>query len=314
LDNGKKKTYALPDSIDIVDRMDFRCFCFFRRTTDSYFAFPRHNCDIVQTYQRSNSRLSHDCMKNPSFKDFLDRKTEEYNRPAFIKDDPVSIPHLFIKKQDIEIAGFFAAIFSWGKRTTIIRKSNELMQRMDMSPHEFIMNGKKSDLKKLKGFKHRTFNEDDLFYFIESLQHHYKKYPSLEAAFFPHKGMEVEQALNQFKKYFFSFEHLKRTEKHLSSPLQQSTCKRLNMFLRWMVRKDNKGVDLGIWKRISPSQLICPIDLHVARVAKRFGLLKRKQVDWQAAVELTDYLRTLDKEDPVKYDFALFGLGVIEKY
>ncbi len=185
---------------------------------------------------------------------------------------------------------------------------------MDISPHDFVLNAKSSNFKKLKGFRHRTFNEDDLFYFVEFLKQHYKKHTSLETAFFPENGMEVERSLNHFKKYFFSFEHLKRTEKHISSPLQKSTCKRLNMFLRWMIRKDKKGVDFGIWQKISPAQLICPIDVHVARVAKRFGILKRKQVDWLAAVELTDYLRTLDKNDPVKYDFALFGLGIIEKY
>lgn len=267
-------------------------------------------------------------MNNPAFKNFLERKVREYNQPAFIQDDPISIPHLFTKKQDIEIAGFFSAIFSWGKRTSIIQKSKELMQRMDMSPYDFILNSKRSDLKKLRGFKHRTFNEDDLFYFVEFFQQHFQQHHTLEKAFIPplqsekgQGGEAVEQALDHFKKYFFSFEHLRRTEKHISSPSQKSTCKRLNMFLRWMVRKDNNGVDFGIWsegapseKKISPSQLICPIDVHVARVAKRFGILKRKQVDWLAAVELTDYLRTLDKNDPVKYDFALFGLGIIEKY
>jgi uncharacterized protein (TIGR02757 family) len=267
-------------------------------------------------------------MNNPALKDFLERKTEEYNQPAFIKDDPISIPHLFTKKQDIEIAGFFSAIFSWGKRVSIIQKSKELMRRMDMSPHDFILHSKGPHLKKLKGFKHRTFNEDDLFYFMEFLREHYKKYDSLEKAFTPSLpperrlvrkdsfggGEVVEEALDHFKKYFFSFEHLKRTEKHISSPVQKSTCKRLNMFLRWMVRKDKKGVDFGIWSKITPSQLICPIDVHVARVAKRIGILKRKQIDWLAAVEVTNYLRTLDKNDPVKYDFALFGLGVIEKY
>jgi uncharacterized protein (TIGR02757 family) len=253
-------------------------------------------------------------MNNPTFKDFLERKVEEYNQPAFIQDDPICIPHLFTKKQDIEIAGFFSAIFSWGKRASIIQKSKELMQRMDMSPHDFILNSKSSDLKKLRGFKHRTFNEDDLFYFVDFFKQYYKKNSSLETAFFYKKGMKVEGALDHFKRYFFSFEHLKRTEKHISSPSQKSTCKRLNMFLRWMIRKDNNRVDFGIWQNISPSQLICPIDVHVARVAKRFNILKRKQVDWLAAVELTDYLRTMDKNDPVKYDFALFGLGVIEKY
>jgi len=247
-------------------------------------------------------------------KEFLDKKVGEYNRPEFIKDDPISIPHLFTQKQDIEIAGFFAAIFSWGNRATIINKSKELMKRMDNSPCDFIKNHTAKDLETLKGFKHRTFNEDDLFYFVESLHHHYSKHNSLEQAFFPTKNLNEEQGLIHFRNYFFSHEHLKRTEKHISSPLQKSTCKRLAMFLRWMVRKDNNGVDFGLWKKISPSQLICPIDVHVSRVAKKLGLLKRKQVDWLAAIELTESLRQLDKSDPVKYDFALFNLGVIEKF
>ena len=247
-------------------------------------------------------------------KEFLDQKVEEYNRPRFIEDDPISVPHLFTKKQDIEIAGFFAAVFAWGNRTTIIRKSKELVGRIDNSPLNFIKDHSTKDLKRLKEFKHRTFNEDDLFYFIELLHHHYSNFDSLEKAFFPNKEFNAEQALLYFKNYFFSREHLKRTEKHISSPLQKSTCKRLNMYLRWMVRSDSKGVDFGLWKNVSASNLICPIDLHVARVAKKLGLLKRKQVDWLAAVELTDSLRQLDKDDPVKYDFALFNLGIIEKF
>ena len=245
-------------------------------------------------------------------KEFLDSKVEKYNQPSFIKNDPVSIPHLFTKKQDIEIAGFFAAIFSWGNRTTIINKSKELMRLMEMSPYEFCINAKPGELKKLRGFKHRTFNEDDLFYFIEFLRQHYTKHKSLETAFFNTKDSDVESGLTNFKKYFFSFEHLKRTEKHVSSPLTKSTCKRLNMYLRWMVRNDRTGVDFGIWKKIKPSQLICPLDVHVARVARRYGLLQRKQNDWRATLELTDALRKLDKEDPVKYDFALFGMGAME--
>jgi len=247
-------------------------------------------------------------------KEYLDSKVKEYNKPAFIKDDPISIPHLFNEKQDIEIAGLFAAVFAWGNRTTIIGKSKELMQRMDNSPYAFVKDHSAKDLKKLKGFKHRTFHEDDLYYFIEFLHQHYSKHDSLEFAFFPIPGLDTEHGLTHFKNYFFSLEHLKRTEKHISSPLQKSTCKRLNMFLRWMVRNDKKGVDFGLWKNISPSQLICPIDVHVARVSKKLGLLKRKQVDWLAATELTDALRKLDKNDPVKYDFALFNLGVIEKF
>ena len=247
-------------------------------------------------------------------KEFLDTKVLLYNQPSFIAADPVCIPHLFTKKQDIEIAGLFAAVFAWGNRTTIINKSKELMQLMDMQPHEFCLHHSAKDLKKMMGFKHRTFNTDDLYYFIEFFHNHFKKYDSLEKAFFPNKGMTAEQGLNYFKNYFFTFEHLPRTQKHISSPLQRSSCKRLNMFLRWMVRNDNAGVDFGLWKNTKPSLLICPIDVHVARVAKKLGILQRKQTDWQTATALTEYLRTLDATDPVKYDFALFGLGVMEKY
>ncbi|MBL7745621.1 MAG: TIGR02757 family protein [Chitinophagaceae bacterium] len=253
-------------------------------------------------------------MNKKELKEFLDKKVDEYNQPSFIKNDPVSIPHLFSKKQDIEIAGFFAAIFAWGNRTTIIQKSKELVQLMDMQPYEFCMNPAKEQLKKILEFKHRTFNPTDLLYFIEFFRHHYSRYDSLEDAFVM-RGDTIEEMLTGFHHYFFSLEDIPaRTRKHISSPEKNSTCKRLNMFLRWMVRNDNKGVDFGIWNHISPSQLICPIDLHVARVARRFGLLHRKQTDWEAAWKLTKYLRTLDKHDPVKYDFALFGLGVMEKY
>jgi len=259
---------------------------------------------------------------NTGYLEYLNKKVDEINQPFFIEHDPVAIPHLFSKKQDIEIAGFFAAIFAWGNRTTIIQKTRELMQRMDMSPYEFCVSYDSRRSKRLQGFKHRTFNEDDLFYFVEFFHHHYQSSDTLETAFLngvknasSAAGGIVAAALIGFKKYFFSLDHLKRTEKHISSPLQKSTCKRLNMFLRWMVRKDRAGVDFGIWsKKISPSQLICPIDVHVARVARRFGLLKRKQTDWLAAVELTRNLRKLDPKDPVKYDFALFGLGALEKF
>src|SRR5258705_12786622 len=215
-------------------------------------------------------------------KEYLNKKVDEYNRPFFIAHDPISIPHLFSKKQDIEIAGFFSAIFSWGNRTTIIAKAKELMQKMDMSPHEFILNRDVNGLKRLKGFKHRTFNEADLFYFVEFLHRHYTKYDSLETAFskwIKPGDNNIENALIGFREYFFSFEHLPRTEKHISSPLQKSSCKRLNMFLRWMVRRDKKGVDFRISKKINPSRLICPIVLHLAIVARQLNLLKRKQTD-----------------------------------
>jgi len=253
-------------------------------------------------------------------KKFLDQKVIQFNNPSFINEDPVCIPHLFSKKQDIEIAGFFAAIFAWGIRKTIINKCKSLLQLMDNAPYDFCIGHSDEDLKKIEKFCHRTFNDTDLLYFISFFKFHYSKHNSLEVAFFNNKiikqpGNIIEQSLNSFYEYFFSLEDVPdRTRKHIASPAKHSSCKRLNMYLRWMVRDDNKGVDFGIWKKISPSQLICPVDVHVARVAKHFNLLKRKQVDWQAAVELTEELKKFDNADPVKYDFALFGLGILEKY
>jgi uncharacterized protein (TIGR02757 family) len=261
--------------------------------------------------------------------DFLEKKFLEYNHPSFIGTDPISVPHRFNKKQDIEIAGLFAAIFSWGNRTTIIKKSNELMKIMDDSPYDFICNHKKTDLKRMMDFRHRTFNAMDLLYFIRFLKSHYQLSDSLESAFLPmpekiktrySSGQPaanefVENVLSAFHTRFFSLKDVPwRTRKHIATPENNSTCKRLNMFLRWMVRRDRRGVDFGIWKKISPADLICPVDLHVARVARRFGMISRKQTDWLTAMELTMYLREMDKTDPVKFDFALFGLGVMEKY
>src|SRR6476659_3629533 len=249
-----------------------------------------------------------------SLKDFLDSKVELYNRRDFIKDDPICIPHLFSKKQDIEIAAFFASIFAWGSRKIIINKSKELMQLMEMQPHQFILHHSEKELKNLLQFKHRTFNTTDLLYFIEFLKYHYSKHASLEDAFskwMSEKDETIDKALIGFHHYFFSIEDVPaRTKKHIATPEKKSNCKRLNMFLRWMVRTDNNGVDFGIWQKIKPSWLICPVDVHVARVAKRLGLLQRKQTDWNAAIELTNQLRKFDADDPVKYDFALFGLGV----
>jgi uncharacterized protein (TIGR02757 family) len=249
---------------------------------------------------------------------FFDRKVEEYNRPGFIEQDPVCIPHLFARRQDIEIAGLFAALFAWGNRTTIINKSKELMGLMDNQPHQFCLGHSEPELKRLLQFKHRTFNPTDLLYCILFLQYHYRSNETLETAFsrwLTKKDDTIAPALDGFYHYFFSLPDAPaRTRKHIASPQKKSTCKRLNMFLRWMVRRDSRGVDFGIWKTISPAQLVCPIDVHVARVARRFGLLHRNALDWQAAVELTAYLRTLDRKDPVKYDFALFGLGAEEKF
>jgi uncharacterized protein (TIGR02757 family) len=243
----------------------------------------------------------------------LDAKVAFYNNRDFIAADPISIPHSFTKKQDIEIAGFFAAVFAWGQRTTIINKAKELMVLMDNAPHEFCKNHQPKDLKKLLQFKHRTFNADDTIYFMHFLQQHYKIHNSLETAFFPNKKMTVEKGLIHFRNYFFSFEHLTRTHKHISSPLQKSACKRLNMYLRWMVRKDAAGVDFGLWNFITPAQLICPLDVHVSNVARQLGLLQSPKNDWIAALELTENLKKFEANDPVKYDFALFSMGVIEK-
>lgn len=257
-------------------------------------------------------------MKKKSLINFLNQKAEQYNQPDFIKEDPISIPHRFSLKQDKEISGFFASIFAWGNRRIIINKTTELMSRMDNAPHQFITQHEEKDRQKLLGFVHRTFNDTDLLYFIEFLQQHYLQYDSLESAFtrsMKKDDINVEAALRGFYNYFFSLEYVpQRTTKHIATPVRKSSCKRINMYLRWMVRKDNGGVDFGIWQQIKPHQLICPIDLHVARVAKRFQLLKRSQTDWLAAVELTDYLKKLDPDDPAKYDFALFGLGVVEKF
>lgn len=281
-------------------------------------------------------------------KRFLDRKVDEYNRRAFIDNDPICIPHRFTRKQDIEIMGFFAAILAWGQRKTIINKCIELIDRMDGVPFDFVKNHEERDLKQLEGFKHRTFNDTDLLYFVRFFHLHYNRYHSLEAAFVPPGAepefrsefmddaiaspgevtlsspacylgelhgvgsrLDVALALNYFRTYFFGLpDYPVRTRKHVSSPASNSACKRLNMFLRWMVRRDDRGVDFGLWSQLKPSQLVCPCDVHVERVARKLGLIQRKQSDWKTACELTDNLRLLDADDPVKYDFALFGLGI----
>lgn len=248
----------------------------------------------------------------PALKEFLDEKVQKFNQPDFIEDDPVSIPHRFKRKQDIEIAGLFAAVLAWGQRKTIIRKCHELMEMMGNEPYNFIRNHSDKDLKGLTSFKHRTFNTTDTLYFVESLRDFYSKHKSLEEAFFTSKDDQtVEQGLIKFHNEFFSLDDFPhRTKKHIPTPERKSTCKRINMYLRWMVRSDNNGVDFGIWKKIAPSQLICPCDVHVDRIGRRLKLITRKQTDWLTALELTDNLRRLDSLDPVKYDFALFGLGI----
>ena len=245
----------------------------------------------------------------------LESKYKTYNTKDFIALDPVCIPHRFSKKEDIEIMGFIAAVLAWGQRKTIINKCTELIERMDGAPHQFITQHQDTDLQQLEGFVHRTFNDTDLLYFVYALKEMYAEYTSMEEVFL--KGMNktslnTGDGLIAFRNYFFSFDHPHRTRKHISSPETKSACKRLNMFLRWMVRKDKKGVDFGIWTKIQPAQLVCPCDVHVDRIARQLGLITRNQLDWQTAVELTNNLKNLDPKDPVKYDFALFGMGVIE--
>ena len=248
-------------------------------------------------------------MRIDRIKEILDPEVDKFNQPDFIASDPITIPHQFSKKQDIEIAGFIAAVFAWGNRTTIIRKSNEFLDLMDRSPHEFLLTHRDSDLKPFLKFVHRTFQPTDALYFLDMLSRHYRQSSSLEDLFL--SAGPMENMLSVFHHRFFDAEHApQRTRKHIPTPQRKSTCKRLNMFLRWMVRKDDKGVDFGLWNNLSPADLICPIDVHVSNVSRKLGLLRRPQNDWQAAVELTDYLKKLDAEDPVKYDFALFGIGV----
>lgn len=250
-------------------------------------------------------------------KKLLDFYVDQYNQTDFIEDDPISIPHLFTKKQDIEIMGFWVAMLAWGQRKTIINKARELIDLMNGAPHDFILHHNERDRKKFLPFKHRTFQTTDTLYFLEFLQHYYRRQDSLEdafARFLSPRDADTEQALRGFHHLFFGLPDAPhRTRKHIATPERRSSCKRLNMFLRWMVRRDDRGVDFGLWSRIQPSQLLMPLDVHVDRVARRLGLLSRKQTDWKAVQELTKNLRRFDPDDPVKYDFALFGIGVLEK-
>jgi len=245
-------------------------------------------------------------------KRFLDEKAEQYNDVSFIENDPISIPHSFSIKQDREIIGFFAATLAWGQRKTIISKCRDLVSRLGNEPYRFVMEHGAEDLRDLLGFKHRTFNDTDLLYFVDYLRRHYSKHESLEDAFLQDgRFSSAEDSLISFEHNFFNHPDApRRTRKHVATPARNATCKRLNMFLRWMVRDDAKGVDFGLWKRIPQSALVCPVDLHVDRTARRLGLITRKQTDWKTALELTMNLRQLDPDDPAKYDFALFGLSV----
>lgn len=248
-------------------------------------------------------------------KSFLDLKVETYNRNSFISSDPIQIPHQFSKKEDIEIAGFLSATIAWGNRTMIIKNSKRMMEIMDNSPFDFIMNHSKKELSSITNFVHRTFNSTDLQYFIKSLQNIYENHEGLENILKPLKNeVNYQNSITRFKTIFFELQHEVRTEKHISNPQKNSAAKRIHMFLRWMVREDNKGVDFGLWKTHSPAFLSCPLDVHSGNVARKLGILTRRQNDWKAVHELDTKLRSFDKKDPVKYDFALFGLGVFEKF
>jgi uncharacterized protein (TIGR02757 family) len=254
-------------------------------------------------------------LNKAELKEFLDEKVELYNRPAFIESDPISIPHQFTKKQDIEIAGFLAATIAWGNRKMILRNAARMMELLDHSPYEFIMNSSNDEIEMIKKFVHRTFNSTDLIYFLKTLQNIYRHKSGLETIFKAHQTADsLLPAIHEFHKIFFELSHEKRTERHVPDPFKGSAAKKLNMFLRWMVRKDNRGVDFGIWKRIDPSALFVPLDLHSGNTSRKLGLLTRKMNDWKAVEELTSNLREFDRADPVKYDFALFGLGVFERF
>ena len=254
-------------------------------------------------------------MDAAELKAFLDEKVILYNRPDFIESDPIQVPHLFTAKEDIEIAGFLAATIAWGNRKMIISNARKLMDLMGGSPHDFIMSHEEHQLERLDNFVHRTFNSIDLICFVKSLRNIYTNHGGLEAVLAKHAEPDsLQRSIHEFKQTFFETEHQSRTQKHISDPLNGSAAKRINMFLRWMVRNDNAGVDFGIWKSLSPSQLSCPLDVHSGNVARKLGILTRKQNDAKALLELDTALRLMDRDDPVKYDFALFGLGVFEKF
>ena len=254
-------------------------------------------------------------MKFDELKEFLDLKANHYQSQDFISADPIQIPHRFTKKEDVEIAGFLAATIAWGNRTSIIKNANKMMKLMDEAPFDFIVNHQTSDLDVFDGFVHRTFNATDLKYFVQAIKNLYVNKGGLEFCITQHVSkMPLQTALHHFKKDFFELPHELRTEKHLADPLKGSAAKRINMYLRWMVRPNTSGVDFGLWKSMHPRNLTCPLDVHSGTVARKLGILNRKQNDAKAVLELDKQLRIMDSEDPVKYDFALFGLGAFEKF
>ncbi len=253
-------------------------------------------------------------MGREAVRELLEEAHDRYNRPGFIEDDPVSVPHRYSRKEDIEIAGFFAAMLAWGNRKTIIRSTLKLLAWMEDAPHEFITGFRDRDLKPFSGFVHRTFNGDDCLFFLNALRHIYCCHGGLEEAFRGSTpGSEAKEAITGFRERFLASPHLRRSEKHIADPGRNASAKRINMYLRWMVRRDNRGVDFGIWDTLKPSMLMCPLDVHTGTVSRKLGLLGRRQSDWKAVEELTAALRTFDAADPVRYDLALFGLGVDQR-
>lgn len=249
-------------------------------------------------------------------REFLDEKVLQFNTLDFITEDPISIPHQYQLKEDIEIAGFLTALIAWGQRKVILKNANEFMRRMDDQPYHFIRDHSLKERKSFQDFVHRTFNGIDAMYLLKALQALYRSESSLEKVF--SEGIksknDLSVAIHLARQKILSFSAPGRTGKHIADPLRNSSAKRICMYLRWMVRKDKSGVDFGIWKKIKPKDLYCPLDIHSGRVARTLGLLSRKQDDWKAVNELTIQLRKLDANDPVKYDFALFGLGVNEGF
>ena len=252
-------------------------------------------------------------MNKQELKSFLDFKSQHYESEFFIAHDPIQIPHQFSKKEDIEIAGFLTATIAWGNRVSILKSAEKMMDIMEGAPHDFVLHHKTKDLNNFRGFVHRTFNDQDIQYFIRSLSNIYKRHGGLEGVFSDGE-IQIQERIHRFKQIFFKLNHLPRTQKHVSDPLRGSAAKRINMFLRWMVRSNEKGVDFGLWKKISPSMLSIPLDVHTGNVARKLKLLKRKQNDAKALQSLDISLRKFDPDDPVKYDFALFGLGAFEKF
>ncbi|MEP3209825.1 MAG: TIGR02757 family protein [Maribacter sp.] len=254
-------------------------------------------------------------MTQGELKEFLDAKVEQYNHPRFLESDPIQIPHRFSKKEDVEISAFLTATIAWGNRKSIINNAQRMMALLDHSPHDYVLNHTELDLEKLSGFVHRTFNDLDFKYFIRSLKNIYLNHKGLEGVFAANNNLQsMQPAISAFKEIFFELPHQQRTTKHVSDPLKGSAAKRINMFLRWMVRDSSSGVDFRLWKSISPAMLSCPLDVHSGNVARKLNLLKRKQNDARAVTALDKNLRKLDPKDPVKYDFALFGLGVFENF